>query len=363
MLGTTQSLASLGMTATTNPVTNPLQGVVFSSQNVGDDLGYAVASAGDFNSDGVDDVLLAARVQRVNRLRLRGLRPEGDDHDHADPDQRHLQRHPHRRDRRPDLDIIHRPGSRGRDRLLARPDGPHSIRDLDGRAAIQRHPDRVRPALGGGEAYLVPGTAAGTTALAIPQMLLNINTTLLGQLFNAMGTSDPAIVNNGFGTSVSARNPVFDAATSSTSLDGDTVPDLFFGAPLSGLNNSTLGTNSFGSNGVRVNSGVAYAIEGALIGGTSSGTTPVTPTTPTTSSGIVTPLAATTLAPPIFTGDLQGLPYPPVSALSHLISYQPLPVQLAYEQFLPAPASSPERRSTTTRARPGGPTRLRPGPS
>jgi FG-GAP repeat len=54
-------------------------------------------------------------------------------------------------------------------------------------------------------------------------------------------------------------------------------------------------------------------------------------------ASLVGPTAATILTPPIFTGDLAGLPYPAVSTLSHLISYQPLPVQLAYEQFLPAP--------------------------
>ena len=43
------------------------------------------------------------------------------------------------------------------------------------------------------------------------------------------------------------------------------------------------------------------------------------------------------LTPPIFTGDLAGLPFPAVSTLSTLISYQPLPVQLAFQQFLPAP--------------------------
>ena len=47
--------------------------------------------------------------------------------------------------------------------------------------------------------------------------------------------------------------------------------------------------------------------------------------------------AATILPPPIFTGDLQGQAFPPVASLEHLASYQPLPVQLAYQQFLPDP--------------------------
>ncbi len=59
--GSTISLASLGMVATTTPVvTNPLQGIVFSDVGVGDRLGYSVGSAGDFNSDGVDDAMLGA---------------------------------------------------------------------------------------------------------------------------------------------------------------------------------------------------------------------------------------------------------------------------------------------------------------
>ncbi len=54
-------------------------------------------------------------------------------------------------------------------------------------------------------------------------------------------------------------------------------------------------------------------------------------------SSVSGPSAATILAPPIFTGLDAGLPNPPVSSLEHLISYQPIPVTIAYQQFLPQP--------------------------
>ena len=332
-LGTTQSLASLGIAATTNPVTNPLQGIVFSAQNSGDDLGYAVASAGDFNSDGVDDVLLGAPgynaatgyayvaygltgTTTTTPARINGVftitptaattgltatsfigQALGDETGYSLATTTHLQ-FGTTTTAQPLYDIlIGAPGA----------------------------------TIVGGEAYLVPGTAQGATILALPQMLSNISTTLNGNVFNVSGTSDPAINNGGggIGTSVSARNPIIDANTLGTTVDSDAIPDLFFGAPASGLNNSTI------SNGVRVSSGVAYVLEGSLIGATSS----TTPTTPTTGTGATstTPLAASVLAPPVFNGDMAGLPYPPVSSLEHLDSYQPLPVQLAYEQYLPAP--------------------------
>ena len=49
--------------------------------------------------------------------------------------------------------------------------------------------------------------------------------------------------------------------------------------------------------------------------------------------GATTRNATTILASPIFTGIEAGLANPPVSALEHLTSYQPLPVTIAYQQF------------------------------
>ena len=334
-MGSTYSLASLGQIPTTNPVTNPLEGIVFSSQNAGDDLGYVVASAGDFNSDGVDDVLLGAPgyntlsgsstgyayvayglagTTTTTPTRINGIfsitptaatsgltatsfiGQPGDEAGYSVAPTTHIQ-------------FGTTPAAQPDDDILIGAPGAITV---------------------GGRVYLVPGTASGVAPLTLPQMLSNINLSLNGNVFDVTGTFDPAIVGGVIGTSVSARNPVIDVNTLNTTVDGDNIPDLFFGAPGSGLNNSTLGTN-----GVRANSGVVYAIQGALIGATSATTTPTTPTT-TTTTGLFTPTALSILAPPIFTGDLQGLPYPTVSALSHLISYQPLPVQLAYEQFLPA---------------------------
>ena len=65
-LGTTQSLSTLGVAPTTNPVTNPLQGVVFVNTTAGDNLGFAVAGAGDFNSDNAGDIILGAPGYRTS---------------------------------------------------------------------------------------------------------------------------------------------------------------------------------------------------------------------------------------------------------------------------------------------------------
>ncbi len=54
-------------------------------------------------------------------------------------------------------------------------------------------------------------------------------------------------------------------------------------------------------------------------------------------AGIAGPTALTILAPPIFTGLYAGQPYPPVSQLEHLTTYQPIPVTIAYQQFLAQP--------------------------
>lgn len=54
-------------------------------------------------------------------------------------------------------------------------------------------------------------------------------------------------------------------------------------------------------------------------------------------AGISGPTISQILAPPIFTGDLAGLPYPPISSLERKSSYQPLPVELAFAQFQTAP--------------------------
>ena len=332
--GTTQSLSSLGVAATTNPVTNPLQGIVFSDAGSADRLGFAVASAGDFNADGVDDVLLGAPgygastgyayvayglagTTTTTPVRINGV-----------------------------FTITPTVATTG---LTATSFIGQTIGDYTGYSlATTTH--IVLPTSTGtapeydiligapganfdaGEAYLVPGTATGATPLTVPQMLSNISTTLNGTLFNTQGTSDPAVItaSSGFGTSVSARDPIIDANTNTTTVDNDSVPDLFIGAPYASLSNSSLGTA-----GTRITAGVSYVIEGGLIGGTSSTTT----TTTTTTTGLLQsfPNAFGQLIPVVYTGIDNGLPYPPVSALEAKSSYEPLPVQIAYQQYLAQP--------------------------
>jgi hypothetical protein len=332
-LGTTQSLASLGQTPTTNPVTNPLQGAVFGDQNSGDRLGFAVASAGDFNSDGLDDILLGAPGYNLSTgfayvvygvagttsatsTRLNGVfvvnplaattgltstsfigQATGDFTGYSLAPTAHI--------------VI---GSS----TAAAPNSDILI--------------GAPGAVGGGEAYLVPGTASGVATLTVPQNLSTINSTLGGSLFQVSGTSDPAIITSGFGTSVSARNPIFDANTLNTTVDNDNVPDLFIGAPFSSLVDPVSGLTV-----TRSLAGVTYVVEGGFIGGTSSGgggggggtTTGLTSLT-------AFPNAFGLLNPVQFLGDNYGLPFPQVSKLEQLSSYAPLPVQIAYQQYRPA---------------------------
>ena len=117
-----------------------------------------------------------------------------------------------------------------------------------------------------------------------------------------------------------------------TDSNGDGVQDASFVINRSLLNLVSGSTISFIIQG-KTNAGTVFVAKAAVVnvnggsggGGAGGG------------GGISGPSAATILASPIFTGNFAGLPYPPVSTLSTLISYQPLPVNIAYNQYLPAP--------------------------
>lgn len=332
--GTTQSLASLGQVPTTNPVTNPLQGAVFGDQNVGDRLGFAVASAGDFNADGVSDILLGAPgyststgyayvvygvsgTTTSNPARLNGVFV-------INP-------------------LAATPGLKGTSFI------GQTLGDFTGyslattthiaigasTAAVPNFDILIGApgAVGGGEAYLVPGTASGVAPRTVPQNLSTINSTLGGSLFQVSGTSDPAVITSGFGTSVSARNPIYDSNTLNTTVDGDNVPDLFIGAPFSSLVDPVSGLIVS-----RNLAGVTYVVQGGFIGGTSTGGGGGGGGGGGTGlAGLSAfPNAFGLLNPVQFLGDNYGLPFPQVSKLEQLASYAPLPVQIAYEQFRPA---------------------------
>ena len=59
-LDTSQSLSTLGATPGTNPITTPLQGVVFTDQTTTDRFGFSLSTAGDFNIDGIGDFIVGA---------------------------------------------------------------------------------------------------------------------------------------------------------------------------------------------------------------------------------------------------------------------------------------------------------------
>ncbi len=325
-LGTIQSLTSLGIPATTNPVTNPLQGAVFGDQTFGDRLGFAVSSAGDFNADGAGDIILGAPGYNLSAgyadvvfgqtgtttTRINGIFVLSPTVATAG------------------LKSVSFLGTAAFDYAGYSLATTTHINFATTATATPNF-DVLIGAPGGEEAYLVPGTAAGAIQLTGSQQLSTINSTLNGSLFTVSGLSDPSVLPSGFGTSVSARNPVYDANALGTTVDSDAVPDLFFGAPYSSLLNPVnLLTTT------RSRAGVAYIFESGLNGSTTGGGG--NPTSP--GSGGFTNLTANAfglLTPVVFTGDNYGLPYPAVSSLEHLNSYAPLPVQLAYNQFLPLP--------------------------
>src|SRR5205807_1156876 len=90
----------------------------------------------------------------------------------------------------------------------------------------------------------IPGN---TSLTGVNQLTSVLSAPINGQRFTALGGSDVAIqVIKGFGTSVSALNPITNPSTRTTTLDNDTVPDIFIGAPFTNFaspNPTTIGVN------------------------------------------------------------------------------------------------------------------------
>ncbi len=59
-LGSTLSLSDIGMVPTANPVFNPLSGILFQATGIGNNFGFSISSAGDYNGDGVGDIIIGA---------------------------------------------------------------------------------------------------------------------------------------------------------------------------------------------------------------------------------------------------------------------------------------------------------------
>jgi hypothetical protein len=158
---------------------------------------------------------------------------------------------------------------------------------------------------------------------------------------------------------------IFSAAATSTTAAFDPATDLtspitlvINGVTFTGVT-FTVGKDSTGADDIQFNLTAAQVQQLGL----TASTTPITITIRgTTNAGTVflakasatvtsggggggggggvgssTPTAASILAAPIYTGVLGGQEFPSITTLNTLSSYQPIPIQLAYQQFLPSP--------------------------
>ena len=335
-LGTVQSLTTLGAVPNTNPVTNPFQGVIFQGLVGGARFGYSLAPAGDFNRDGAGDILIGAPGNGTGSSTLGtgyvaliyGVLPTNT--------------------------TARLNGVFQVDPSLATSTAFRSayftgtgLGDYTGYSIATNFShtlaNGLRPAsllIGApgfnsfGTAYYIPAPATAQAAYTGLQPLSTVAAGTLGTN-GAIQYTDPETSGEGLGTSVSL-------GSITNSFQGGTngAFDVFIGAPNYNLvNPSSLAQIS------RQAAGIAFAIQGGVTTGTGGGTPPPPPPggggggggTTTGTTSLFTATNASILAPPIFTGLNAGLAVPPLSSLSHLSSYQPLPVQVAYQQFRAQP--------------------------
>jgi hypothetical protein len=231
-LGTTINLSTLGLPATTT-LLYPLQGVTFNGASSGSRLGYSLDSAGDYNGDGVGDLLLGAPGS--GSATTSG--PAGTGY----------------------AAIIY--GLRGTSTSTpARINGIYTISPNSTNAAFSalyytgQNPgdlagfsvapvgdisgEGVNGILigapgyngGSGTAYVIPGNYALTGT----QSLANVTTPTIAGTQLVISSSFPGST-PALGTSVSARALFLPTATLTT--DSDAVPDVFVGAPGFSLTN------------------------------------------------------------------------------------------------------------------------------
>ena len=339
-LGTTQSLGTVGQVPTTTPTAIPtLTGDLYQGTQGGGQLGYAVSSATDLNADGVADIALGAPGNgSINTTVAQGTVAIVYDPETTFTTQATVANQ-----------YALTPGATS---TLAIPTAYYRGTSSDLQAGSSLAPVYLASNFSGssrgllvgspgsnvlsGAAYYIPAATTNTTITPATPVLTDLNT---GSLFafvlssSSTNAAAPALASfPALGTSVSGR-PLFSADTNST------TGDFFLGAPGFSLSDpATLGSGTI----LRNSSGAEFTVSAAALPGNSAGggTTPVTPGggTGTGSAAVVNvPLSSTYIqASPIFTGINAGQPYPTLTSLSHLDSYKPLPVQLAYQQFRPA---------------------------
>ena len=320
-LGQTQSLSTVGAAPTTvAPITTPLSGITFLGASPGGRFGYSVSSATDFNSDGLNDILIGAPGSPATVTSGPGSTGF--------------------------VTIVYGQGTTtGGTTITNRPNSTftlspnttttglstlyytgESLGDLAGYSVspVYTYTASGRGILVGapgytgglGAAYYIPAAAnlTGTQSLSAATDRFTVSSSFAG--------SSPAL-----GTSVSGR-PSFSTDTGSTG-------DIFLGAPGFSLTDPATGNTAS-----RNSDGAEFTVDSLLL----NGVTPPPPPPPSggssTGSASATGLVLTTTfnqGSPIFTGAYAGQPYPDVTSLEHLSSYKPLPVVLAYQQFRPAP--------------------------
>jgi len=330
--GTTQLLAGVLTPPGTNPVTTPLQGVAFTGLTAGSRLGVSVSSTGDFNGFGKDDIIIGAPglgtgtgVVGTGFASLISLisgattatRPTNVAIS-ADPSVA--------------VTNVSRTDFLGAATGDLTGVSVSSVGNFQGTTASATNGGVLIGASGAngfsGAAYLVNDQPAlGGTNVNLSSLAASANGTVITTTSSAPGFAAAV------GISVSGL-PAF--VRPSTNTLGDNAPAVIVGA--AGFTLVDPVTQLPSTN--RLGAGAGFALLGSALGLVTNVTPPPPPPPPGGGGGPTGQFTFTALSlptPPIFTGDNAGLPYPTASSLSHLTSYRPLPVQLAYDQFLPTP--------------------------
>ena len=271
-LGQVVPLSQLATQPTTTPTfTNPLQGLVFSGSPT-NLLGFSVSSAGDFNGDGFDDIILGAPSGAGSASIYYGQGPVVDRYTgnygaSAFPPINNST----------GLPITPLPPAlplplvfTGAVGLSAGQPGDEAgfsvayVGDINGEGingVLIGAPGSNNNA---GEAYIVPGNYASTGTPSTPNASFPSRVTLASAIANATYAILPLTLSGStaggpayLGTSVSAR-PRFLPAQTNT-VDADTIPDVFVGAP--GFSFASPGNQTPG----RTQAGAGMALEGAAL--------------------------------------------------------------------------------------------------